>query len=166
MTPAGRTVRQGLIVGLIAYAAVAVFYAAFDALAARGTLYTVNLLGLAVFRGLRDPSVLQLPIAPDFRLIAYYNGVHFVLSLVIGLVVTALADRAEAEPTRATPIVAIIVAGYFATVAAVGMLSEPIRVVLPWWSIVVANGSAVVFAGMYLIRVRPGILQRVGLIAV
>jgi hypothetical protein len=54
MVPASRTMREGIVVGLIAYASVAVFYSAFDLLAARGTLYTVDLLGKAVFRGLRD----------------------------------------------------------------------------------------------------------------
>ena len=65
MTTGKRTVREGLVVGIIGYAAVAVFYAVFDFLAARGGLYTVNLLGRAVFRGLRDPAVLQLPLPAD-----------------------------------------------------------------------------------------------------
>ena len=43
------------------------FYAAFDVLAARGTLYTVNLLGMAVFKGLRDPSVLRCRSPPISR---------------------------------------------------------------------------------------------------
>ena len=43
-----RTIRDGLIVGLIAYASVAAFYAVFDLLAARGALYTVDLLGKSV----------------------------------------------------------------------------------------------------------------------
>ena len=55
------TIRHGLIVGLIAYAAVAVFYATLDVLAARSALFTVDMLGKAVFRGLRDPSVLLVP---------------------------------------------------------------------------------------------------------
>jgi len=37
------------VVGLIAYAAVALFYSGFDWLAARGTLYTVDLLGKALW---------------------------------------------------------------------------------------------------------------------
>src|SRR5512133_3827029 len=61
MTTGNRWLRDGLIVGLIAYAAVAVFYSAFDLLASRGTLFTVNVLGQALFKGLRDPSVLQFP---------------------------------------------------------------------------------------------------------
>lgn len=160
MAPAGRTIRQGLIVGLIAFASVALFYAAFDVLAARGTLYTVNLLGLAVFEGLRDPSVLQMPIAPNVTAIAYYSGLHLVLSLAIGLIVTGLVARAEKDPSQASLVLAVVVGGFVVTIAAVGVISEPIRPVLPWWSIVVANGAASACAGAYLMRARPGIWRR------
>ncbi len=67
MAPSFRVVRDGLVVGVIAYVAVAAFYAIFDVLAARGSLYTLDLLGKAVFRGLRDPSVLETPMQPDAR---------------------------------------------------------------------------------------------------
>ncbi|MEK6612600.1 MAG: hypothetical protein AABZ29_07440 [Gemmatimonadota bacterium] len=160
MATAGRTIRQGAIVGLIAFASVAVFYAAFDVLAARGTLYTVNLLGKAVFQGLRDPSVLQMPIAPDFTAIAWYSGLHLVLSLAIGLIVTGLVDRAEQDPSQGSLVLAVIVGGFVITIAVVGVISESIRPVLPWWSIVVANGAASACAGVYLLRVRPGIGRR------
>lgn len=43
-----RWVRQGVQVGLIAFVTVALFYAAFDVLASRGALYSVNQLGRAV----------------------------------------------------------------------------------------------------------------------
>ena len=82
--PANRAMRQGIVVGLIAYASVAVFYSIFDFLAARGVLYTVNLLGKAVFRGLRDPGVLGVPIRLDPTAIFWYNALHFVISLAIG----------------------------------------------------------------------------------
>ena len=160
MAAANRTVRQGVIVGFIAFASVAVFYAAFDVLAARGTLYTVNLLGKAVFQGLRDPSVIQMPIAPDFTAIAYYSALHLVLSVVIGLIVTGLVDRASKDPSQASFSLAVIVGGFMVTVAAVGVISEPIRPVLPWWSIVVANAAASACAGTYLVRARPGIWRR------
>lgn len=160
MTAVGRTIRQGAIVGFIAFASVAVFYAAFDVLAARGTLYTVNLLGKAVFQGLRDPSVLQMPIAPDFTAIALYSGLHLVLSLAIGLIVTGLVERAERHPSQASFVLAVIVGGFVVTIAAVGILSDPVRPVLPWWSIVVANGAATACGGIYLLRTRPGIWRR------
>ncbi len=158
--PAGRTLRQGLVVGLIAYAAVAVFYAAFDLLAARGSLYTVDLLGKAVFRGLRDPGVLQYPIRPDLGAVFLYNGLHLLLALVIGLIVTRLVDQADRLPSKGPLILLVIVAGFVVTIYAVGALTQPMRPLLPWWSIVAANALATLLAGTYLLRKRTGLLAR------
>lgn len=157
MSGSGQDTRDGLAVGFIAAAAVALFYSGFDFLAARGALYTVNLLGRTVFRGLRDPTVLQYPVALDSTAIVLYNGVHLIVSLLIGLVVVRLVGEAERHPTRARVMAAIIVGGFVVTILAVGFASMPIRPVLPWWSIVVANTAAVVAAGSYLSRRRPGV---------
>ena len=43
------------------------------------------------------------------------------------------------------------------TVFAVAYLTEPMRPVLPWWSIVVANALAALLAGSYLLRRRPAL---------
>lgn len=157
MSSPSRSVREGIVVGLIAYVAVAAFYALFDVLAARGVLYTLNLLGRAVFRGLRDPAILQLPIPPDLAAMVLYNGLHLVVSLAIGLTVTWLATVPERRPQHARVAGLIIMGGFVATIVAVGLLSTPIRAVLPWWSIMVANSLAVVLAGGYLLRRHPGI---------
>lgn len=160
MLPSRRTLRDGFIVGLIAYASVALFYGAFDLLAARGSLYTVDLLGRAVFRGLRDPAVLQFPMSPDMASIFWYNGLHLVLSLTIGLIVTTLVDQAERNPSRSRLILAVIVGGFVVTVAFVSLLTESVRSLLPLWSIVFANACASLLAGLYLLRTRPGLLRR------
>lgn len=157
MTDTRSATRDGFIVGLIAYAAVALFYALFDFLAARGMLFTVNMLGLAVFRGMRDPSVLQLPVALDMTAIFLYNAFHLAASLVIGQVVLALTGLAERQPARSLVALGVIVAGFVVTIVGVGILSGPMRAVLPWWSIVVANSAAVVLSAAYLLRRRPGV---------
>ncbi len=148
------------MVGLIAYAAVAIFYTAFDVLAARGAFHTINVLGRAVFRGLRDPGVLLLPVPLDFTAIFWYNALHLVLSLVIGLIVVSLVHDAERNPGHARVVLAVIIAGFVVTVLAVGALTAPMRPVLPWWSIVVANGCATLFAGIWLVRKHPGLWGR------
>src|SRR6266545_2862918 len=121
--PASRTIRDGIVVGLIAYASVAVFYSAFDFLAARGTLYTVDLLGKAMFRGLRDPGVLQYPVSPDLTTIFWYNAFHLLTSLAIGLIVTSLIAYAERHPAQTKLILVTIVAGFVATIFAVSYLT-------------------------------------------
>jgi len=155
MAPGNRIVRDGVAIGLIAYAAVAAFYAAFDVLAARGLLYTVDLLGKATFRGLRDPSVLQLPMQPDYTAIFLYNALHLVLSLGIGQVVAWFVAEAERRPSLAYVFLALIVGGYVVTIFAVGAMTASFRPLLPWWSIVVANSAAVVLAWGWVIWRRP-----------
>jgi len=152
--------RDGIAVGFIAYAGGAVFYGLFDVLAARGALYTVNLLGLAVFRGVRDPGVTQLPIPLDTTAIFWYNLLHLTLSLAIGLFVTHLVNLAERNPAQRGAILFVIVAGFMITVYGVGVLSTSIRSVLPWWSIVVANALSTAVAALYLARKRPGLVSR------
>lgn len=146
--------------GLIAYAAVAIFYTAFDVLAARGELYTINVLGRAVFRGLRDPGVLLLPMPLDFTAIFWYNGLHLLVSLLIGVIVVSLVRGAERHPAQARAVLGVILAGFVVTVLVVGLLTEAIRPVLPWWSIVVANGCATLLAGLWLLRKHPGLSGR------
>lgn len=153
------TVRQGLVVGLVAYAAVALFYLAFDLLAARGSLFTVDLLGKALFRGLRDPALLQLPVQPDIAGILLYNAFHLVVSLVIGQIVTHLVAHADATPERGPLVLGVLVGGFLVTVLAVGQFTAPMRPLLPWWSIVWANVAAAVLAGAWLARQRPGVVR-------
>jgi hypothetical protein len=160
MVPASRGWREGIVVGLIAYASVAVFYSLFDLLAARGALYTVGMLGKAVFRDLRDPGVLQYPVRPDLAAVFWYNGLHLLVSLAIGLVVVGLIDQAERHPARARLVLLTIVGGFVVTILGVGLLTVPMRPVLPWWSIVVANGLATLLAAFYLLRRRPGLWGR------
>ena len=149
-----RTLREGLVVGLIGYASVAVFYTVFDVLAARGPLHTVDVLGKAVFRGLRDPGVLLFPIEIDASAIFLYNVMHLVIALCIGVIVTRLVAEAEQHPARGRLVLLVLVAGFVFTVAAVGILTMSIRPILPWWSIVAANGLATLLAGWYLVRRR------------
>lgn len=151
------TIRDGLVVGLIGYAAVALFYSVFDLLATRGPLYTVDLLGKALFRGLRDPSVLRFPVEPDVSAVFWYNALHLAIALTIGLVVVALVKHAEENPSRRLIVLFVLVAGFFVTVAGVGVFTAPVRPLLPYWSIVVANSLAVLVAGSYLVRKRPGL---------
>ena len=160
MSATGRTLREGLVVGIIAYAAVALFYALFDVFAARGVLYTVDVLGRALFRGLRDPAVLMFPLELDPTAILLYNGFHLVMSLAIGVLVTALVVHAERHPTQALPVVVMIAAGGVLTVFAVAYLTDSMRPLLPWWSIVVANVLAAALAGFYLLARHPELRQR------
>jgi hypothetical protein len=153
-------VREGFALGLIASASVALFYAAIDLLAARGPFFTVNVLGRALFRDLRHPSVLMLPLPLDVGAIALYSALHLAVSLMIGLIVARLIVQAERRPSQAFGVLLTIVAGFVITIFAVGFLSASIRPVLPWWSIVVANSLSVLVAGSYILFRHPRVWGR------
>lgn len=154
------TIRDGIVVGLIGYATVAVFYSFFDLLAARDALFTVNLLGRAVFRGVRDPAILHFPLSLDTGAIFAYNGLHLLLALAIGLVVVTLVTFGDRSPERRRTIRIVIAAGFVVTVIVVGVLTAPMRPLLPWWSIVFANALSTFFAAVYLLSKRPALWSR------
>lgn len=160
MSITARTLRDGISVGLIGYATVAVFYSLFDVLAARDSFHTVNVLGRAVFRGLRDPAILQFPLSLDTSAILLYNALHLGLALAIGLIVAALVAIGDGAPERRRTVRVIIAGGFVVTIAVVGVLTTPLRPVLPWWSIIVANALATFLGAVYLLHRRPGLWAR------
>ena len=160
MTTTARTIRDGIVVGLIGYATVAVFYSAFDLLAARDALYTVNMLGRAVFRGLRDPAILQFPVSLDTGGIFLYNAFHLGLALTIGLIVVTLVAIGDRAAFWRRKVGLIIAAGFVVTIAVVGGLTTTMRPVLPWWSVVAANALSTFFGAVYLLGRRPGLWVR------
>jgi hypothetical protein len=103
---------------------------------------------------------LLLPLPTDAVAIVLYSGLHLAASLAIGLAVAWLVAQAEGPPSQTRVAFIAIVAGFFVTIFGIGMISSPIRAVLPWWSVVVANGLAVVVAGTFLLRRHPGLLRR------
>lgn len=149
-----------MVLGLIGFAAVALFYAAFDFLAARGFLFTVNLLGEAVFYGLRDPSILETIVPVHMSAVLLYTALHLAMALLIGLVVAWLVEHLEGPPAQVRLAALLIAAGFFVTIFAIGMVSSTIKALLPWWSVVLANALAVVVAGAYLLRRHPGLVRR------
>lgn len=153
-----RWIREGYVTGLTAWAAVAVFYGGLDLFAGRGALFTVDQLGRFLLQGTAGAASAPAPI--DVIGVLAYTALHLVASLAIGMLVCRLVHEAEMEPWQAQVALLFIVAGFAGTITVVGLLSTPIRAVLPWWSIVVANTLAVLVAGSVMIRRHPGFLSR------
>ena len=160
MTFPGRWIREGVVTGLIAYVAVAVFYFAFDVLTARGALFTVNRIGQLMLYGSAGIATIEPALGINLSAVIGYSAVHLVASLLIGILVCRLVHEAELQPMLAQVALLFIVAGFAATIAGVGLLSASIRGVLPWWSIMMANALAVLVAGLVLLRRHPEFLVR------
>ncbi|MDH5590021.1 MAG: hypothetical protein OEZ65_07855 [Gemmatimonadota bacterium] len=157
----GRAVREGVTVGLIGYAAVAAFYTLFDLLAGRGLVFTLNLLGKVVFRGVRDPAILQLPIPADVGAMVAYNFVHLVAALAVGLFVAWMVARVEDRPERGMVVSLVMLGGYVITVWAASRLTVDVAPLLPVWTIVTVNTLAAVGGAVFLWRAHPGLWGRV-----
>lgn len=157
MASDNRTLRDGLAMGLIAYVGVAVFYTGFDILAVREPLYTVDLLGKVAFRGVRDAAVAGTPFQPDHAAIFLYNGLHLMLSLTLGLAVAWLIEHAERHAENAYLCLFALVGGFLAIVVVAGVVTAPVRALLPQWSILSANLYAATLSGLYLLWRRPSV---------
>lgn len=150
-----RTIRAGLAVGGIAYFTAIALYSVLDLLAARDALFTADMLGRAVFMGLRDPAVHMFPYRMELAPVLWSGGLQFPLSLAAGLALSAGVEWAERQGVRRRGVaVALLSAAALALVAADAVAME-VRPVLPWASILAANGLSLVIAMTFLVtRVR------------
>lgn len=87
----GRMLGDGMVAGLLGYAAVVVVVSAMDAAQGRSPFHTAALLGSWLFFGLEDPSALELWAGP----VLAYNGVHLIVSLAAGMVGALLVLESE-----------------------------------------------------------------------
>ncbi|MDH5235623.1 MAG: hypothetical protein OEW77_11750 [Gemmatimonadota bacterium] len=160
MPTSSRPLTYGLVLGAIAYVAVALLYTVFDALTGRGFLFTVNQLGLAFISGLGETAGLETARAINVAAVAIYNLIHLVAALTIGVVVTRLVEEAHRRPDRAPTILLAIIAGFVLTIGFIGAATIEVRAALPWWTIIAANTVAVAGGGVFLLRRYPTVFRR------
>lgn len=160
MRSRGDVVREGIILGIIGYMAVAIFYAFLDLLAGRGATFTLNLMGQVVFRGARDPAILQLPIPSDVGAMVMYNFLHLGVALAVGCFVAWLVSQVEERPELGIPVLGLLLAGYLVTISAIRAITQTVAPLLPFWSIVVANSLVALGGCVYLWWAHPKLRTR------
>lgn len=139
---------EGLVVGLIGYAAVALFVGGYDLVTGRSFFHTVATLG----RGLvADPGP---PGTIDTGAVFAFNGLHLLVFLVIGVAIAKLAYAIEAHPLFWYLAFFFCIGVFFASVAAISAI-DPQHEALPGWAIVAANVVAGALMGTYLARRHP-----------
>ena len=146
---------QGLIVGLIGYATIAVGVSALDILQGRSPFFTVSLLGEWLFYGLRDPN--QVTVWPGA--VFAYNGVHLVTFVAFGLMSSWLASISEHRPLYWYGALVLYLFVFVHLLAAVQLMTEPLRALIPLYQIWVPSLLAVILMSGYLLQVRP-VLRR------
>jgi hypothetical protein len=141
-----RVVVEGLVTGLIGYLTVVLLFVIINLLAGRPSFHTAGLLGSALFFGLREPSELVLEPGP----VIAYNGVHMLVSLLIGLGASWLVFQAEKHRLLWYIVFFIFLAGFVYSLAIMGVFAAEIVPFLSWTTVVLANVAAGITAGGYL----------------
>jgi hypothetical protein len=139
-------IAEGLVAGLIGYVTVVVLFGVINLAGGLAVLHTAALLGSALFFGARSAAELVAGPGP----IIAYNGVHILVSLLIGLGAAWLIFQTEKNHPLWFIVFFVFLAGFIYSVVLVGVLVAEMVDLLSWPVIVVANLAAGLTAGGYL----------------
>jgi hypothetical protein len=142
---------HGMAAGLIGYATVVVFFLIADPVGGRSLFHTPALLGGALFYGLHDPARLEIGPGP----ILAYNGIHFLMFLLLGFVAVWFTRLSERLPMGWVLALNLTVFGLFHVFGAFVFFTEPIRAAIPLATAVGATGLAVGAMTAYILWAHP-----------
>lgn len=148
---------QGLIAGLLGYIAVVLFFVVVNVIGGRSPFHTAAVLGSTLFYGLPDPTQVAIEPGP----ILAYNGVHMLLSLILGTVGAWLLYETERHHFVWYFAFFIFLAGFILAIVFVGVVGAEITHALPWWSVVLANVVWAAVMGGYLWFMHRGLLAEI-----
>jgi hypothetical protein len=154
-----RTVFQatthGLAAGLLGAAATAIVYLVMDVV--RGQiLFTPAALGSAVFLGATTAADVQVTLAT----VGGFAGLAIIALLFVGLVTSALAEQAEADPRFAAAFGVLFVAVEVLFFGILLVASNWILDPLTWIATGIANLVSATVIGTYFWRTRPLLRER------
>jgi hypothetical protein len=155
MAIANRTIREGVVGGLLAAGAVALWFLILDVLTGRPFATPVR-LGEAVgslFGGTGGAS-------PTLYVLGYtlFHVLAFILS---GIVMSAVVNKAEEEPSLLFGVLILFVAFEIAWYGMTAILSRDEAFgPAAWWQIMLANLVAAGVMGVYLFRKHPMLASR------
>lgn len=140
-------VTEGLITGFVGYGTVVLFFALLNVFSGEGIFHTPEVLGSALFFSGQVGSPPSGP-AP----IIAYNGIHVLISLIIGLGAAWLVFQTERHRPLWFVVFFIFLAGFVFGVVIVGVMAAEVSELISWPVIVLANLLAGITAGGYLWR--------------
>ena len=142
-TPRSTIVREGLIAGILGYAAVAIVFVILNVSQGLSPVHTADVLGRALLGGAMDP------VGPWGAVLAF-NALHLLVSLGLGVVAAALAYRAELDHGLAMGLVFFVLAmGGFVPIF-FGAVTVELLHALRWPEVVVGSLAGAVGTLGYL----------------
>ncbi len=145
-----RIVREGIVGGLAAGIAVALWFLVVDLVQGR-PFFTPSALGSVFFLGATDLAEVQV----SFWVALAYTPLHFAVFGLVGTAASALASEAESQPPIliGAALLFITFEAFFMGVMAV--VAEFLLGPLAWWSIAIGNFLAVGVLVGYLWKAHP-----------
>jgi hypothetical protein len=143
---------EGLIVGLLGAAAIALWFLIVDTIAGQ-PFFTPAMLGSAFFWGSRDPSAVEVSI----QTVASYTMVHVLAFVVIGFLAAAMARQVERAPSTIFIAIVFLIAVEFGFYIVLAILGPPLLGAFAWWSVAIGNAIAIGAMALYLWRTHPRI---------
>ena len=145
-----RTIREGLIAGLLGAAAVAVWFLVVD-LVAREAFFTPAALGSALLAGARSPEAVSITVGT----VLGYSALHVSAFLLLGVVAAGLVEQAERFPPLIFALVLLFVVFEVFFVGIAALLGAWVLEEIAWWSVMAGNLLAALAMGGYLWRIHP-----------
>lgn len=153
-----KTAVQGLVAGLIGYAAVALFFAAENLIAGRPLLFTAAGLGSLLAPAEGWSSTVGVAAAPAIA----FNGVHMFLSVCVGMTTSWLVYEAEEHHEFWYILLLLFVALYLFGVLVFGVIGAELLGVLSWGSALAGNAAWLLPVLAYLFWVHRPLLGELG----
>lgn len=145
-----KTIREGIIAGLIGAVVVAIWFLLVDMVTVR-PFFTPAALGAVIFKGAISAD--QLVVEPG--IIISYTLMHFAAFIVFGVILSALVTQAERFPPLVFALVILFVVFEVFFIAMVAMLGAWVLEQIAWWSVLMGNLLAAIAMSWYLWRVHP-----------
>ncbi|MBX6362255.1 MAG: hypothetical protein IRZ00_00175 [Gemmatimonadetes bacterium] len=145
-----RIVREGLVAGVAAAIAVALWFLIVDTIRGR-VLFTPAALGSALFYGARGVGEVRMTLIT----VLGYTALHFVAFAIAGLLAATLATEAEREPPLVLAFALLFVTFEALFIGLLAIAANWLLDALSWSMIAVANLLATLVIGGYLWREHP-----------
>ncbi|HZD04648.1 MAG TPA: hypothetical protein VE173_07015 [Longimicrobiales bacterium] len=146
-----RAWKEGAVAGVLAYVAVAGFFALLNLTLGRSPFATAFLMGKALGAGAPGPSA-------EIGVVLAANGLHLLVSLAVGIAAAFLIFEVEHHHGLWYAVLLAFLGGFFLSIVVVGTLGAEIASVATWPQIAVANTIGALVMGAYLGRMHRSLL--------
>lgn len=147
---ASRTLREGIISGLLGAVAVAAWMTLVDLVYGR-VLFTPAALGSALFYGAHHITEVHT----DVTTVIGYSVIHVVLFIAAGWVVAAMLTKSEETPPLILGLVLLVVSMEALFIGLTAIFAQWILGYIGWWAILGGNIIGAAAMGYYLWKAHP-----------